>query len=157
MKVCPLSREMMFQSLSVPLQNSFRFLHLSATCTPIRSPYGSPSSTRRKYRLTEFFLCDNEWVRSCLSAGDITFAKHELQAYFLVTSPFWVELISIFSSFHVTAFISNLHMLTIPSSLAPSRLDAGSFVFPSRFRLSFDGLHCPNSFTPKGHPFRMYW
>ncbi|WP_201377889.1 hypothetical protein [Ktedonobacter sp. SOSP1-52] len=46
--------------------------------------------------------------------------------------PFWFELVSIFSSLIFTVFNSSSHVLAIPPTLAPDRLDAGSRPLSSR-------------------------
>ena len=65
-----------------------------------------------------FRITHNEWFRSGFFAGGFYVRvfpeKRETSSHI----PFWVEPISIFGSFLVTAFISSLHMLTMPSSLA---------------------------------------
>ncbi len=129
----------MFQSLSAPLQNSLRFLRLSLTCTSIRFPYGSPSSRGRSTGL----LCSPYVTSNGLGPAYSPVTQYSRSMNGKHTSrslPFWAELISIFSSSLLTTFIGNLHLLTIPSSLAPGRIDASSLVIPSRFRLSFDGI-----------------
>ncbi len=50
-----------------------------------------------------------------------------------VTVPVWLEPVSIFGSLRLTMFIESLHVLAIPSTLAPLRLDAGRYTFSSRF------------------------
>src|SRR5947209_16099585 len=49
-----------------------------------------------------------------------------------VTAPFWLEPVSIFGSLRLTMFIESLHVLAIPSTLAPLRRDAGRCTLASR-------------------------
>ena len=53
--------------------------------------------------------------------------------------PFWLRPVSILGRLEVTTFIESLHMLAMPSTLAPHRLDAGRCTLASRFECPLAG------------------
>ena len=97
MEVCPLSRRVMFQPLSVPLQNGFRFLHprlpaaLSAYLAA-RFPMGEP------YGLTTFPLCTCVGEVSSLRRGDAICDRYGLSTG-SCPHTFWSKRDSIFRLF----------------------------------------------------------
>ena len=127
MEVCSLSRGAKFEPLSNPLQAGFRFLHhplpaAPSACLTARFPIGRASGLSR-------FVCIPAWVRACaelgeasrLSAGGTTSATGEVRTPVLDHLPFgsgllaFSELFSTFSLLELTTFISDSHMLTLPS------------------------------------------
>src|SRR5205823_8315362 len=97
----------------------------SCTRCSIGFPYGSLSQVgdHRAYHVLHNYpdglgsACPPEAVLSTKGNGTLPLPG-------LV--PFWFELVSIFSSLIFTAFNSSSHVLAIPSTLAPDRLDASS-------------------------------
>ena len=107
----------------------------SHTCIPIGSPYGSLSQ-REKYRLNTFRLIINERVRSRLFAGGTLPVIEKAITSIPVLVPFWPKPISLFGLLHVTTFIDGSHMLTIPSTLAPDRIETNSRYHPLTIQIT---------------------
>src|SRR6266852_1753562 len=68
-EVCPLSREVMLQPLSFPLQDGIRFLRFPLPA--ISSAYLAAAYRERKISGLPCFARVTEWVRSALSAGGV--------------------------------------------------------------------------------------
>src|SRR5436305_7330301 len=67
-EVCPLAREVMFQLLSVPLQDGLRFFRIPP------SPFGTPCGFLPDIGRTEGLPCSEQvtkWVRFALFAGGV--------------------------------------------------------------------------------------
>ncbi|HEU5373805.1 MAG TPA: hypothetical protein VFV38_00040 [Ktedonobacteraceae bacterium] len=122
-EVSLLSHRTLFQSVSPPLQRSL--LPPLVPAAPSASLAGCFPwwGERRAYHVLHNSpgglgsACPPEAVLSAKGNGTLPLPG-------LV--PFWFELISIFSSSVFTAFSSSSHVLAIPPTLAPDRLDAGS-------------------------------
>ena len=59
------------------------------------------------------------WVRASLSAGGVLVHDRGFQSLCSLPHTFWLKPVSVFGSSCVTTFITNLHLLPIPSTLAP--------------------------------------
>ena len=95
LEVCPLSRGMMFQSLSGPLQPSIRFFQPPIPAQPtaflaVRLP--EPNCTRAAIRAYHVPHALHDWVRTCLFAGGLTttYSDHsaEYPATYLLVSAY---------------------------------------------------------------------
>jgi len=75
------------------------------------------------------------WVSVCLFAGGIVDRVGQQRTIPSIPLTFWFRPVSIFGLSLITTFISNSHMLRIPSFLAPIRPDAARVEFASRLPL----------------------
>ena len=117
-EVCPLSREIMLQSLSAPLQDGIRFFLIPLPASPwaflaVRLPTvpgentGLPCTTNVIY----------EEVRPCLITDGYCVSVIPIPREFTYPRTFWFkpDAASNFGLFLMTVFNSSSHMLTIPS------------------------------------------
>ena len=135
-EVCPLSRGMMSQSLSPPLQRGFRFLrvHLPAgrsglVANPLPLPFGRSET----YRFTEFRINNFVRFRTRLSTGGASsvwpFRKQDLPAH----PPFWLGSQASVSRFFVTMVVNDGYFtLSMSDSLAAAQGDAPRLATLSR-------------------------
>ncbi|MFT5195087.1 MAG: hypothetical protein ACI85U_002103 [Candidatus Promineifilaceae bacterium] len=120
LEVSTLSCEAKFEPLFRPLQSGIRFLQPPISTIP--SAFLANRFPRRRTLDLPRFNCVPAWVRSCLSAGGATSAVGNPRAPTPVHLPFGLgfqtllESISILSLLGLTTFISNSHLLTIPSN-----------------------------------------
>lgn len=117
-EVCPLSREVMSQPLSGPLQPSLRFFR-----TPMPAPptafltVSLPAwAAIRVFRVPRR---SHEWFRFRLFTGSILSVLPQYLRSRPATFPFWVRPVSVFGLLVMTMFIGDSDSLTLPSSLAP--------------------------------------
>lgn len=117
-EVCPVSRGVMFQPLSRPLQPGVRFL-----CDPIPAPptvfltVHLPKGQR--YGLTTFPVCHTTGLGPTFFTGDLGRRRIPSSDGNNRSRTFWFKPVSSFGLAMFTVFISSSHMLPIPVSLAP--------------------------------------
>lgn len=127
-EVCPLSRGVMFQPLSAPLQDGIRFFRSPLPAVPTaRLAARLPASrvgARRGNGFTLFHDNDTNGegpacppMAQCSTCRDSKTRQHG-------HLPFWLEPIAVVGSVMVTVFISGSLALTIPFSLAPHKRTA---------------------------------
>ena len=120
-EVCPLSRGMMSQSLSPPLQQGVRFLrvHLpTGRSGLVANPLPLPCGRSETYRFTEFRINNFVRFRTRLSTGGATsvwpFTKQDQPAH----PPFWPRLISIREPIHSLRWLLTTVTLRCPCQTA---------------------------------------
>jgi len=146
-EVCPVSRGVMFQPLSGPLQPGIRFL-----CDPIPAPPTARLAAHlprgQQYGLTTFPICHTTGLGPAYSPVVL---RRRIPIIDRDNRPrtFWLLPNSSFGNLIITTFISSSLTLPMPASLAPQPGTAPSIhglphgrTAPSR------GLHCRESFTP---------
>lgn len=160
MEVCSLSRRVMSQPVSGPLQSGIRFFH-----DPLPAPPSDPLTVHlpvawRRYGLTLFHINDTSGLGSafppvaCRSRPPIYKRESKLHA-------FWPEPISAFGSLTLTMFISgSLTLTNTTQPQPPRRMRLRHSPTPSRFRVaSRRGTLVPgashNRITPDACPGRL--
>jgi len=147
-EVCSLSRQMIFQSVSTPLQGDLRFFHipLPATSTACFTAHLPKSATLRAYPVPHGFPNGSGSSISPAAAhprGAIGKSPC-LSAHLLVQAcqHLWL-------GYSDGVYMRFTCVSRTRSSLAPLHLDAGRFSLASRFDLpKYRRLHCPQSFRP---------
>lgn len=136
MEVCSLSRRIISQPVSGPLQSGIRFFH-----DPLPAPPSDPLAVHlpvawRRYGLTLFHINDTSGLGSafppvaCRSRPPIYKRESKLHA-------FWPEPISAFGSSTLTMFISGSLTLTNTTQPQPPRhMRLRHSLTPSRFRVA---------------------
>ncbi len=116
-EVCPVSREVMFQPLSEPLQPGIRFL-----CDPIPAPPTARLAVRlprgQQYGLTTFPICHTTGLGPAYSPVVL---RRRIPIIDRDNRPhtFWLLPNSSFGNLIITTFISSSLVLPMPASLAP--------------------------------------
>jgi hypothetical protein len=115
-EVCSLSRGVMLQPLSVPLQRGIRFFRLLIPARP--TTFLAVSLPRRAaIRAYHVPAPSHDWVRARLFAGgtsgDVLLGRTAISGHI----PFWVMPNSSFGMSIVTTFISDSHLLPMSASL----------------------------------------
>jgi len=142
--VGPLSWRVIFQLLSIPLQDDVRFFRIPLPAL-LSVSFTGYLPQGKKYGLTMFYLWDMEGLGPAFSPVILRLCIASLSRNNLITSHFGQELISIFSSLTVTTFISSSHLLTVPSEPSPQATWCWSLCRSSRFDFSFWwGTFCPS-------------
>lgn len=136
MKVCSLSRRVMSQPVSRPLQPGIRFFH-----NPLPAPPSAPLTvhlpvTWRRYGLTLFHINDTSGLGSAFSPvacrPRLPIYKREPKLH-----AFWPEPISAFGSLMLTMFISGSLTLTNTTQPQPPRyMRLHHSPTPSRFQIT---------------------
>jgi len=159
-EVCSLSRRIMSQPVSGPLQSGIRFFH-----DPLPAPPSDPLAVHlpvawRRYGLTLFHINDTSGLGSafppvaCRSRPPIYKRESKLHA-------FWPEPVSAFGSSTLTMFISSSLTLTNTTQPQPPRhMRLRHSLTPSRFRVALRrGTLVPgashNRITPDACPGRL--
>ena len=147
MKVCSLSRGVMFQHLSNPLQTGIRFFPSSHTRYTIGSPCGYLPVYHGSISGLPCSVCvTTDDLGLALFTGDrFVHDRRAGQLLYRVTIPFWVKPDSIFGLFYITVFIKRSLVLAISSHSSPYPPDAGRNTLASQFgcpAMSDGRIHC---------------
>lgn len=136
MEVCSLSRRVMSQPVSRPLQPGIRFFHHPLPAPPSDRLTAHLPVAWRRYGLTLFHINDKSGLGSafppvaCCSRIPICKRDPKLRA-------FWLEPVSAFGSLTLTMFISGSHPLTHTTQpQPPGRMRLRRFPTSSRFRVA---------------------
>ena len=120
-EVCPVSRRVISQPLSVRLQHGIRFLHHPLPAAPsVRFTTFLPIG--EGYGLTMFRRCNRDAVGPCSPPGVLGAHAWRFASSTTHSGAIWLQPVSNVGWFGLTTFSARSHLLTIASTLAPLRL-----------------------------------
>jgi len=151
LEVCPLSRGMMFQPLSEPLQPGIRFFQPPIPAQPtaflaVRLP--EPTALRQPYGLTTFPARYTTGLGPA-SSPVIVWRRTPTSHRSIQPRTFWLVPVSSLGTAMLTTFISSSLTLPLPASLAPRPMLLRSSTHrPHDPWAPLRGLRCQESFKP---------
>ena len=113
-EVCPLSRGMMLQSLSVPLQGGVRFV-LNPVPAPPLADLAACCPRGERYGVPTFHLQKYVGLGACYGPGGVWVTKAHLTRVLPTSVTVLVKRNSHFRLFNLTTFSADSHVFTIPT------------------------------------------
>lgn len=146
-EVCPVSRRVMSQPLSKPLQLGIRFLCDPLPALPTAHLTVQPA-TWAAIRAYHVPCRSHDWVRACLFAGDpVTTYPHSSERY-PITHPFGSGLTAALACWRDDVYQQFTYVAHTSPSSASTRFCSEYLYQPSQPGTPIWGLHCQRGFTP---------